>query len=582
MYTRCRNSVLLALLVLQSGIAIALDSGFIPPIGFYVNEPFGRVDRPFDPSPWEALGGNWQATSGTYDSTVASATAVTTLFEYFTNPIAAPPDPTPRPDFTYRARVLNRGSAATQLAGVILNYRDISNYDEAVFSPTGTMLLRRVSSGATTTLLTTSFAGGSQNVWFDLDLVVDHGALTIKVNGITRINALMQTGTTGGRVGFVTHNTTAKFDDMLVGSPFGEQPFKDNFSSGLNPRWTTSSAAWNVAGGTLNNTATELTSRADPGAGLFFQQETTAHYTLWTRMFNPYGGSGNLVGFFFNDGGVANPDAHGEVVFSPKGQARIDLFYDGAAHTIATAPYRGAPKTWFDVRLDNGPGAGELNVWVDGDLVFGNIDPSPVPDGSVGLLTHWAPGKFDDVRWDNNLHPTLVESFARPIGAPLWITNGTWDTGGSTLNSTAVGKDDLAIYQCRCWNTNAVIRARLLNQFGASGNLVGLVYNYVDAGPSDPADYNEVVFSTTGLAHLNTVINGVRTQVASSTHSVPRNTWFDVEVLRKGTTTTVKVNGTTIFDHVPQSKLGTGKIGVVTHWSKGQFDNVIVRDDPAR
>jgi hypothetical protein len=39
--------------------------------------------------------------------------------------------------------------------------------------------------------------------------------------------------------------------------------------------------------------------------------------------------------------------------------------------------------------------------------------------------------------------------------------------------------------------------------------------------------------------------------------------------LRKGTTTTVKVNGTTIFDHVEQGKLGSGNVGVATHWSKG-------------
>jgi hypothetical protein len=37
---------------------------------------------------------------------------------------------------------------------------------------------------------------------------------------------------------------------------------------------------------------------------------------------------------------------------------------------------------------------------------------------------------------------------------------------------------------------------------------------------------------------------------------VPRNTWFDVEILRRGTTTTVKVNGAAIFDRVAQGKLG--------------------------
>jgi hypothetical protein len=85
-----------------------------------------------------------------------------------------------------------------------------------------------------------------------------------------------------------------------------------------------------------------------------------------------------------------------------------------------------------------------------------------------------------------------------------------------------------------------------------------------------------------GIARINKVLNGVRTLVASSTHNVPPNVWFDVAVLRRGTTTTVKVNGTTIFNNVQQGELGTGKVGVVTHWSKGRFDNVAVRDDPLR
>jgi hypothetical protein len=90
------------------------------------------------------------------------------------------------------------------------------------------------------------------------------------------------------------------------------------------------------------------------------------------------------------------------------------------------------------------------------------------------------------------------------------------------------------------------------------------------------------VFSTTGIARINKVLNGVRTLVASSTHNVPRNVWFNVQILRRGTTTTVKVNGTTIFDNVQQGELGAGNVGVVTHWSKGRFDNVVVRDDPVR
>ena len=269
------------------------------------------------------------------------------------------------------------------------------------------------------------------------------------------------------------------------------------------------------------------------------------------------------------------------MVFSPTGQARIDLFYDGARHTVATTSYRGGPKKWFDVRLDNM--GSDVSVWVDGALVFANVSTYPVPDGAAGLLTHWSPGRFDDVWWDNNPHPMFVAKFAEPVQEPFWQTQGTWDTSGGTLNSTAVGASDLALYQCACWSTGSIIRARLLNQFGAAGNLVGVVYNYADAvvAPDKP-DYYEVVFSSTGIAQMNKVLNGVRTRVASSTHTVPKNTWFDVQIVRRGTTTTVKVNGTAIFENVQQRELGGGKVGLVTHYSKGRFDNVVVRDNPFR
>jgi hypothetical protein len=576
MPTRYRASILLAMLTVVPSVASAVDSGFVPPIAFYVQEPFGTNTTPFDPRFWESVGGSWQAVAGTYDSTVQAPTAVSTRTQYLNLP-GEEPQTTPRPEFTYRTRVLNQGATATQLAGVVFNYQDAANYDEAVFSPTGTMLVRRVSGGAVTTLHTASYAGGAKNIWFDLQLDVDPSALTIIVNGVTQVDHLAQSGNANGRVGLITHNTTAKFDYALVGSPFNEQPFKEDFTSGPDPSW---GSTWNVSGGTLNNTATEATSRTRAFGGLFFAPETTVAYTVWARMFNPYGGSGNLVGLYFNDGGVAFPDSHAELVFSPTGVARIDLFYDGARHTIATAPYKGGFKRWFDVRLDNQ--ANGVVVWVNGAIVFEHVDTGPVYDGSVGLLTHWSPGKFDDLWYDNKRYQTLSERFSEPLTGS-WATNGAWNTNGGTLNSSAVGANDLAIQQCPCWGTDAVIRARLLNQYGATGNLVGLVYSYQDAGVSpDKPDYYEVVFSMAGIARINKVLNGVRTLVATSTHTVPPNVWFNVEVLRRGTTTTVKVNGATIFDKVQQGELGAGKVGVVTHWSKGRFDNVVVRDDPLR
>ena len=64
------------------------------------------------------------------------------------------------------------------------------------------------------------------------------------------------------------------------------------------------------------------------------------------------------------------------------------------------------------------------------------------------------------------------------------IASGTWDTSGGTLNSTGVGSSDIVDFRCNGTNlagdaegVNSVYSAKLLNQYGNSGNLVGLLYN---------------------------------------------------------------------------------------------------------
>ena len=62
--------------------------------------------------------------------------------------------------------------------------------------------------------------------------------------------------------------------------------------------------------------------------------------------------------------------------------------------------------------------------------------------------------------------------------------------------------------------------------------------------------------------------------MATTTHAIPRNTFFTVELIRSGINTTVKANGVTLFDRVPQAQLASGKLGVVTHWSQARFDDL--------
>jgi hypothetical protein len=569
-------------------VALALDSGFRPPLAVFYGTDFPAATTPSIPNEWQIDIGSWMAANGTYDSTVAAPTAMSTIFEYNRNPNDAP-DTDISPPYYYRARILNQGSDAASLAGVVYGVSD-SNYFEVVFSPTGTATMRRALNGTISNVVSTSYSGGGRGVWFDVEVRQENGVTSIMVNGVEILH--VPQSVSFGRVGLVTHGTTARFDKVALAFPFNDQPWTENFNSGLTQQWGTT-GVWSVSGGTFNATSVQATSTAQPSVGgVSTQAEATHQFTFRARMLNPYGGAGNLVGVRFLAGGETQfgTRGSGEVVFSPTGVAKINLIYDGKTHTIATSPYNGRRNVWFDTRVD--VTVGHVTVAVDGVELFSDVDAFPLIEGGVGLVTHWAPGKFDDVSFDNSgtFHP-LSQTFsgALPTG---WAISGTWDTNGGTLNDTSAKANDIVATNCGCWNTDIDYHARLLNQYGASGNLVGVVYNYQRSGGSfseeNPyqglyaGDYYEVVFAPTGQAFMNTVLNGVRYRVASGTHTIPRNTWFDVDVLRQGTTTTVKVNGTTIFDKVPQVQPSKGDVGVIAHWAKANFDNLTIVDRPAR
>jgi hypothetical protein len=329
-----------------------------------------------------------------------------------------------------------------------------------------------------------------------------------------------------------------------------------------------------VANGTYNNPKVEETSVSlllQPEIGPLPEQVQS--FTFRTRMRNPYRGAGNLLGFVFHHEDKRDYD---EVVFSPTGVAQVRRVFNHDVQTLATASYSGRPNQWFDVKFEL-VSLNSISVSVDGQPLFHEVSTGDKMSGRFGLISHWAPGSFDDVWWDRNfVFAPLSESFAGPL-PPSWIRSGTWDTNGETLNGTAVAETTVVATQCGCWNSDLRYSARLLNQFGASGNLVGLVYNYQSSG-FYAGDYYEVVFSPTGIARLNKVIDGRRYLVASAAHRVPRNVWFDVEIVRTGIETTVLVNGTTLFFAVNQGELGAGDAGVITHWSRGKFDELNVEE----
>jgi hypothetical protein len=568
--------VLLALFSLSIPVSNAIAvSDQEPPAARLVFDDFSPTRQM-----WQPTSGRWTVSNGTYGDNLAGPADIATIVEYRNIDPAAPPDSQLQQDnYVLRARVLNRGSDDTDRAGVVYGYQDSQNYYEATVSATGGVRVRTVINGIAhddvPSVDGAAALGAVANTWFEIEIHRNNGTTRVRVNGARFFGPITQSEFGAGQVGLVTQGVLARFDNVSVDVPIGDQEFFESFSGAPFVAFTPQSGQWAVTNGAYSNTSVQQTSISlapiRSGVNVPNQLETIA-YTFHARMLNPYGAAGNLIGIVFNYEG-----SYTEVVFSPTGIARLNRFENGAVRTIAQTTYNGRPNVPFEVTLENSPS--HFAVRVDGQNLFPNVaaldvNPRQFAEGGVGLITHWAPGRFDNVSFDHGAFQACSFTFDNPP-PQSWIVSGAWNTNGGTLNATSAGSSDIVDFDCRGdrigddAGSYQRYHARLLNEYGNSGNLVGLVYNY-----QDPSNYFEVVFSSTGIAQLNKIIQGVRYPVRTKSHTIPRNTFFDVDVIRRGITTTVNVNGVQLFIPESQGDLRGGSIGVITHWSRGRFDNV--------
>jgi hypothetical protein len=532
----------------------------------------------------ETLGvvsGTWSTSGGTFNST-STSTSIATIDGYEPDEWDFPALPEIDADkFWYRARMLNQGSASATRVGIIYLYKDRSNFYEASFSPTGTAYVRQVTNGVATTVATGTYSGGGQNKWFDAEVQWTAAETVIRVNGLVVVRGIRQNARTRGRVGLITRQTTAKFDRLLATREYGDKEFRESFTT-REPAWNELKGNWSVVNGAYQNSAVQHAGITLLPINVGWDiQPYTANFTVQARMLNPYGGSGNRMGFLYGyeDRG-GDTVSYREVVFGPDGIARanyvVTSLAPGGTTQItqeATAPYPGRRGEWFDVELNGFSQGSYLSVLVNGASVFPELYMNSY--GGVGLVTHWTPGRFDDVWFRHDWPFSAFESFDVPRDSPWWSNiRGTWDQTGGTLNSRAAGANDLAtLFWQR--STDYTLTARMQNLYGASANRIGLAFgfNYTSG------DYYEVLFAPTGQAYLNKFIQGQLTQIATSTHTaLGRAVWFDVELARRGPLSTVKVNGQIVFQNVAtgqlDNSLDSGEVGMITHWSRASFDDL--------
>jgi hypothetical protein len=176
------------------------------------------------------------------------------------------------------------------------------------------------------------------------------------------------------------------------------------------------------------------------------------------------------------------------------------------------------------------------------------------------------------------LAPTVIaanysENFSSGVASGWTAISGTWGVGSGVYRSTAIGPADITVYGGATWNTGFKYHVDVMNAYSNTGNLAGAVYNYQNS-----TNYYAVQFAALGGgASIIKVVNGVSTTVATGSYSGGGSgVWFGVDIIRTGTTTSVKVNGTNVFSNITQAEFGTGKIGLITSFTDGSFDNIAV------
>ena len=560
-----RNYLVPALLLLVTTPLLA--SEFDP---FYES----AFDVPQRIEDWQIDSGVWQIANSRFESSAGGAADRVILQNYH------PQIPLPgmTASFDLDVYVLMRSSAAATSTGIVYDFNDPTDFFyEVTLSPTGVAQLRFVSGNSVTVVASGTFAAPGANAWLHLNVVRRNLQTTVKVDGVPVIVNVPQAKSVGDKIGLVTHGTDALFDNFNVRASTRTSPYIEDFNDDLADGFIPTDTSWFAASGVYATTAVrETTMSLSPLNEIadFGESPFPLPYTFKVRMLNPYGGSGNLVGV------VIRTDArnYDEIVFSPKGEAQMNRVTNGVRSRLATATYAGGgPNKWFDVEVTSfADFAGGGRVKVNGVLVFDKLSNDDLRSQQIGLITHWAPAKFDDVRMTLDIFTPVVETFNNNRQPPWLGANESWHFENGRVHSTGISAAQLAIVDRRYQITNIDYRVRMINHFGNTGNLVGLMY-----GAHELGDWYEVTFSPTGVARLTRVREGVTKVIATAPYSGGGpNVWFNVQLIQRDLHTTVRVNGVTVFNNVSQPDLGDHQLGLVTHWADAEFDDLSIQDIP--
>lgn len=346
--------------------------------------------------------------------------------------------------------------------------------------------------------------------------------------------------------------------------------FEAFYTQGAVSEWTTQGGSWVVEPGQYRNVAnTSLTSSVYTGLPL------TTSYTVNTRLYSQWSGSGNTLGLLLHYRDSANFD---EIRFNVQGAVTYTRVTQGKRSVLQTGTYPGGgPRTSLGVSTQRA--GNNLVLRVDDQEVF-NVNVGTLEGGFAGLFASWNQARFSQFQMWLERGWQLSSSHFNGSAEGWTPVAGTWmpvdDYYYSSSNIAAAVSTSAPIS-----SNDYAVQASMYLEWSNSGNRGGLVYDYVDQ-----SNYRAVLVSASREAQggnpaqieILEVVNGVRRIVDStsggSNQVLPRQ-WSPLAIRRLGNLTEVTVSGITGYFNQPIVN-GTKRVGLIASYNKVRFDQVLV------
>jgi hypothetical protein len=330
---------------------------------------------------WTDSGGDWAAQSGFY----ANAANVAFTSSVYTGQ-------TLQPFAEVRADLYSGLAGSGNALGLVVNYRNASNFYEVRFTGNGVVTINKVVNGTRTMLRTGSYSV-PPNTFFHVSVLRDFEAIEVRVNNAQAIVAEDSTLLDGEAGVFASFNS-ARVDNFAIDqlSPWGVG-FQTQFSPSEPHPFRARTGTWAAAPGpsyqnTSNQAAAISTGGFAPGGD----------FVLFARLNGQWSGAGNRGGLVWDFRDSRNYSA---VLLSPRtadraGSVEVIEVVAGVRRVLASSSDGSLPVGSFGLvsvsRVD-----GVVRVRAPGMTAPYLTVAQTLRGGDIGLIASWNLVRFDDV-----------------------------------------------------------------------------------------------------------------------------------------------------------------------------------------